>query len=64
MMITSFIPIPGASGGAEVSFFYFFNIFFLEEQIFLAILLWRFISYYSGMIVGGIIMLSSKDTGS
>lgn len=60
LMITSFVPIPGASGGAELSFYYFFNLFFLQRHILLAILLWRFISYYFGMIVGWFVLLINK----
>lgn len=61
-MITSFVPIPGASGGAELSFYYLFSLFFLKKHILLAILLWRFISYYFGMLVGGVIMFSNQKS--
>lgn len=56
IMITSFIPVPGASGGAELSFYYFFGLFFLKEQLLIAIFIWRFISYYLALILGGIII--------
>ncbi|MEC9489191.1 MAG: lysylphosphatidylglycerol synthase transmembrane domain-containing protein [Halanaerobium sp.] len=51
-LFTAFIPIPGASGGAEGSFYLFFGLFFLDQQIFLAIFIWRLITYYSGMVLG------------
>ncbi|MBR4950122.1 MAG: flippase-like domain-containing protein [Clostridia bacterium] len=53
LMISSFVPLPGASGGAEGSFLVFFGFFFKEgEYISLAILLWRIITFYLPIGVG------------
>ncbi len=60
IMITSFVPVPGASGGAEISFYYFFSLFFLKEQLLIAIFIWRFISYYSALIIGGLIIFINR----
>lgn len=60
IMITSFVPIPGASGGAEISFYYFFAFFFLKEQLLVAIFIWRFISYYLALIIGGFIIFLNR----
>jgi len=53
-MVSAFVPLPGASGGAEGSFFLFFGMFF-QTAILPAILLWRFLTYYVNILFGGII---------
>ena len=52
MMLTAFIPLPGAVGGAEGAFFMFFTLFFASNNIMAAILLWRLITFYSCIIFG------------
>ncbi|MDO5292825.1 MAG: lysylphosphatidylglycerol synthase transmembrane domain-containing protein [bacterium] len=53
MMISAFIPLPGASGGAEGSFYLLFGIFIIKPGLTaVALLLWRFITYYLPIIVG------------
>lgn len=53
LMISSFIPIPGASGGAEGSFYLFFShLLGRTTTLGIAILLWRFITYYLTIFVG------------
>lgn len=52
MMLTAFIPLPGAVGGAEGAFFMFFSLFFVSNNIMAAILLWRLITFYSCIIFG------------
>lgn len=47
-----FVPVPGASGGAEGSFYLFFSPFFPAGAIAPAMLLWRLITYYGAIIVG------------
>ncbi len=54
-MVSAFIPLPGSSGGAEGSFYLFFNLFFENGTILPAIVLWRFLTYYCNILVGGII---------
>ena len=52
-MISSFVPLPGASGGAEYSFITFFSPFCSEQSIInLIMLLWRMITFYLAIIVG------------
>ena len=61
LIIGSFVPIPGASGGIEYGFLAFFGNF-LPGKITPAILIvWRFVTYYLPMIIGGIIF--SFDRG-
>jgi len=52
MMLTAFIPLPGAVGGAEGAFYMFFSLFFASNNILAAILLWRLITFYSCIIFG------------
>ena len=55
MLITSIIPIPGATMGAEFSFIIFFSSYITGHQAKSMMLLWRFITYYIGLIIGAIV---------
>lgn len=52
LMISSFVPLPGAMGGAEMGFMAFFQIFFPPALIGIAMLLWRLITFYMPIGVG------------
>jgi glycosyltransferase 2 family protein len=52
-MVSAFVPLPGASGGAEGSFYIFFGMFF-QSAILPAILIWRLLTYYMNILVGGL----------
>lgn len=53
MMFMAIIPIPGATGGAEFSFQELFKTFiFVRVDLVLATFLWRFVTYFFGMILG------------
>ena len=54
MIIGSFIPIPGGTGGIEYGFVFFYNYLIQGSIVNALMLVWRFISYYLGMIFGGI----------
>ena len=54
LLIGNFVPIPGGSGGIEWGFLQFFNEFISPSGLSSALIIWRFITYYLGMIVGGI----------
>lgn len=60
-MITSLIPSPGAAGGAEGIGYVFFKKFFATSSILAVVLLWRFITYYLNLLMGGIFCLFNKD---
>lgn len=61
LIIGSFVPIPGASGGIEYGFLAFFGNFMSGSVLPSMLLMWRFITYYLGMIIGAI--LFSLDKG-
>lgn len=53
MMTSSFVPLPGASAGAEGFFYFFFRRFFIQDgQVGLAVILWRVITFYFTIVVG------------
>lgn len=54
MLIGSFVPIPGGTGGLEYSFVQFFKNFITGATLSSVLLLWRFLTYYFGMIIGAI----------
>jgi uncharacterized protein (TIRG00374 family) len=54
MMIGSFVPIPGGTGGLEYGFVVFYSTFIKGPVLNAIMLIWRFITYYFGMILGAI----------
>ena len=62
LLIGAFVPIPGASGGIEYGFLTFFGNFLTSSKSSAAMLIWRFITYYFGMIIGSIAL--NFDKGS
>lgn len=54
MLIGSFVPIPGGTGGLEYGFIAFFGNFVAGSKLNAVMLLWRAITYYFGLIVGGV----------
>lgn len=62
MLIGSFVPIPGGTGGLEYGFVLFFSNFSTGNIVAAIMLLWRFITYYFGMILGAILLgIGKKD---
>jgi len=55
-IVMSYVPTPGASGGAEGLFYIIFS--FLEVAIIPALLLWRFLTYYLYLFVGFFALLT------
>lgn len=60
MIIGSFVPIPGATGGLEYGFVQFYGNFVAGSTLSAMMLVWRFITYYFGMIVGAIALNIKK----
>ncbi len=54
-LIGAFVPVPGASGGMEYGFSQFFGNFIKTSEVSAIMIVWRFITYYLGITVGGII---------
>ena len=50
-MVSSLVPLPGAAGASEGSFYVFFASYFTPQTLKSAILLWRIITYYSVILV-------------
>ena len=61
MLIGSFVPIPGGTGGLEYGFITFFGMVIKGSSLNAIMLLWRFITYYFGMILGAIILNFKKE---
>lgn len=61
-MASSFIPLPGGSGGAESSFLLFFSTIYTHSNIPIALILWRFVSFYIPIFIGGIILVLDKKS--
>ena len=54
MLVGNFVPIPGGSGGLEYAFIMFFSTFITGAVLNSIMLLWRFLTYYLGMILGAL----------
>lgn len=54
LIIGAFVPIPGGSGGIEYGFMQFFGNFVKGPVLSASLLVWRFITYYLGIILGAI----------
>ena len=64
VMISSFVPLPGAAGGAEFSFHTFFEPFFpAGASVNPAMLLWRVITFYLPSLVGMLFMATGSLEG-
>ena len=64
VMISSFVPLPGAAGGAEFSFHTFFEPFFpAGASVNPAMLLWRVITFYLPILVGMLFMATGSLEG-
>ena len=63
LIIGSFVPIPGATGGIEYGFLEIFSSFLPTTSVRAVMIIWRFITYYLGMILGGILFSFHKEGG-
>lgn len=59
-LINAFLPIPGSSGGSEGVYMLLFG-FLGSVGVSSSMFLWRFISYYMGLIVGGIVFSLDRE---
>lgn len=63
LMISSFIPLPGAMGGAELGYYGFFKDIFTEQYVNTSMMLWRIMTFYLPIIVGLSFTLTMKSKG-
>lgn len=54
MLIGSFVPIPGGTGGLEYGFIQFYGNFIGGSTLRVIMILWRAVTYYFGLILGAI----------
>ena len=59
-LINAFIPIPGASGGSEGVYVLIFS-FLGSVGTSSSLFLWRVMSYYLGLVIGGIVFSFNKE---
>ena len=62
-LINAFLPIPGASGGSEGVYVLLFS-FLGPVGTSSSLFLWRFMSYYLGLIFGGLVFSLNKEINS
>lgn len=62
LMISSFIPLPGAMGAAELGYSGFFKDIF-NEYTGVSTMLWRILTFYLPIIVGMVFLLTLKKKG-
>ena len=61
MIMGSFVPLPGGSGGLEYGFVRFFGVYIVGAKLSSIMIMWRFITYYLGLIVGAISLGKKED---
>lgn len=62
-MVTAFIPLPGAAFGAEGGFYVFFEMFFPNNTVLMALILWRLLTFYMPLVVGFLLVMYLKFRG-
>lgn len=59
-LAVSFAPTPGATGATEGGFYLFFAMVFPKNLLYSAMLLWRLFTYYTNLLVGGVLVVSDE----
>ena len=59
-LIGNFVPIPGGTGGLEYGYMDFFGLYAKGGLLSSSMLLWRLLTYYLGMIIGGITLMTYR----
>jgi len=60
MVMGSFVPTPGGTGGLEYGFINFYGYFITGSNLTATMIIWRSITYYIGMILGGLFVAFYK----
>ncbi len=53
----SFMPMPGASGAQEIGFSNFLKPYFVNNDLYAAVMVWRFFTYYLVVIAGALLVV-------
>jgi len=61
MLIDSMMPTPGSTGGLEYGFLSFFKPFINGSKLDVIMIVWRFVTYYFGIIMGLIFLNFNKE---
>lgn len=61
MLMGSFVPLPGGTGGLEYGFVRFFGFFIIGAKLSSIMITWRLLTYYLGLIVGAISLNKKED---
>lgn len=61
MLIDSMMPTPGSTGGLEYGFLSFFKPFIKGSKLDVIMIVWRFVTYYFGIIMGIIFLNFNKE---
>lgn len=61
MLIDSMMPTPGSTGGLEYGFLSFFKPFIKGSKLDVIMIVWRFVTYYFGIIMGIIFLNIHKE---
>lgn len=56
----SFMPMPGASGAQEIGFSAFFKNYFAPNDLYAAVMVWRFFTYYLVVIAGAVLVVADQ----
>lgn len=55
------VPLPGSSGGTEIAATSFFRPFFKAEHILPVVIIWRIITYYSGILFSAVFTITASE---
>lgn len=53
----SYFPLPGSAGAAEGGFYAVFSAFFAKDLVFMALLIWRIMTYYIMLALGSLVVV-------
>lgn len=56
----SFMPMPGASGAQEIGFSAFFQDYFVHNDLYTAVMVWRFFTYYLVVMAGALLVVADQ----
>lgn len=59
-IISTFVPIPGGSGGIEYAFITLFTAYFGKSYVLSSLVIWRFVYYYLPIIIGYLVFATRK----